>query len=545
MKPARSFASAALVLMAACSSPAPSRAPAEAAPPPGLQPIDLPDLANADAAVRDRIRAQYASVTAVRDSPALAHADLGRAYGELGKLLLAANMLTAAEAALLNAQALLPDDMRWPYYLGHLHRGRNEPAKAIPVFERARALAPDEVPAMVWLARLYIDQGRTDAAAPLLERALVRQPRSAAVLFDLGRIALARRDFTRAAAHLESALRADPAAAQVHYSLAMAYRGLGRTDAADRQLTLWKDVELRPADPLMDEIGTLLQSAIEYEVRGTRALERRDWPQAIANFRAGLERAPSDPSLHLNLGTALFLSGDSDGAFSEYETAVRLSPGYARAHLALGLLEAERGSPRAAIIRFEDALKYDPAFIDARFSLAETLRGSGQPEASLPHYLAIVKADPNSSQARFGHAMGLVRLGRWREAREALSDATRVHPQQPGFAHALGRVLAAAPDPAVRDGAQALRILEPLSTQSTSSTIAESMAMALAEAGRFAEAARWQREAIARATREGSGRAERMRDNLQLYERATPCRTPWRDDDPVFQPSLTATAGSR
>jgi hypothetical protein len=36
-----------------------------------------------------------------------------------------------------------------------------------------------------------------------------------------------------------------------------------------------------------------------------------------------------------------------------------------------------------------------------------------------------------------------------------------------------------------------------------------------------------------------------MRDNLQLYERATPCRTPWRDDDPVFQPSLTATAGSR
>jgi tetratricopeptide (TPR) repeat protein len=510
-----------------------------------LQTIELPDLTKADPAVGDRIRAQYASVVARRDAPARSDADLGRAYGELGKLLLAANMLTEGEAALLNAQALLPQDARWPYYLGQLHRGRNDPAKATPSFERAHALAPDDVPAMVWLARQYIDQGRADAAAALLERALMRQPRSAAALFDLGRIALAQRDFARAADHLETALRADPAAAQVHYSLAMAYRGLGRTAAADAQLKLWKDVELRPADPLMDEIGTLLQSAIEYEVRGTRALERRDWPQAIANFRTGLERAPSDPSLHLNLGTALFLSGDANGAFSEYETAVRLSPGYARAHLALGLLEAGRGSPRAAVIRFEEALRYDPAFIDARFSLAETLRGTGQIEASLPHYLAIVKADPNSSQARFGYAMGLVRLGRWREAREALSEAARVHPQQPGFAHALGRVLAAAPDPGVRDGAQALRILEPLSGQSTSSTIAESMAMALAEVGRFADAARWQGEAIARAGREGSGRAEGMRDNLDLYQHAAPCRTPWRDDDPVFRPSLTAATASR
>jgi tetratricopeptide (TPR) repeat protein len=290
----------------------------------------------------------------------------------------------------------------------------------------------------------------------------------------------------------------------------------------------------------MEEIGTLLQSAIEYEVRGTRALERRDWPQAIASFRAGLDRAPSDPSLHLNLGTALFLSGDAEHARPEFETAVRLSPGYARAHFALGLIEAERGNAAAAIDRFSDAVKFDPAFIDARFSLAETLRGTGRVDASLPHYLAIVKADPNSSQARFGYAIGLVRLGRYRDAREAFADAIRAHPQQPGFAHALGRLLAAAPDPQVRDGTEALRILEPLARQSNSSTIAESMAMALAELGRYTEAARWQRDAIARAGREGpAGAAERLRDNLRLYETGAPCRTPWRDDDPIFRPSLT------
>jgi tetratricopeptide (TPR) repeat protein len=321
----------------------------------------------------------------------------------------------------------------------------------------------------------------------------------------------------------------------------MAYRGLGRTDEAAAHLKQWKDVELRPADPLMDEIGSLLRSAIDYEVRGTRALERRDWNEAIASFRAGLARTPADPSLHLNLGTALALSGDAEHAREEFERAITLSPGYARAHFTLGLLEAERGRPDAAIERLSNAVKYDPGFIDARFSLAELLRGTGQVEASLPHYLTIVKADPNSSQARFGYAIGLVRLRRYGEAREALADAMRAHPQQPGFAHAFGRLLASAPDAPVRDGAQALRILEPLAGQSASSTIAESMAMALAEVGRYGEAARWQREAIARATREGSAAtAERMRDNLRLYESGSPCRTPWREDDPVFRPTLAA-----
>jgi tetratricopeptide (TPR) repeat protein len=537
---------AALSLLAVgCNSSTPAPRPAaEEAVAVSLQPVSLPDLAKADPAVADRIRAQHASVRAVTDRTDASDADRGRAFGELGTLLIAAQYLPEAEPPLQNARTLLPQDMRWPYYLGHLHRLQHATDKAIEAFERAHALSPDDVPTMVWLARLYVDQGRPDAAAPLLDRAVTLQPRSAAALFELGRIDLGKRDFARAADRLEAALRADAGAVQAHYPLAMAYRGLGRADEAAAHLKRWKDVELRPDDPLMDEIGALLRTAIDYEVRGTRALERRDWKDAIASFRAGLAGAPSDPSLHLNLGTALALSGDAEHAREEFERAIALSPGYARAHFTLGLLEAERGRLDAAVERLSDAVKYDPGFIDARFSLAELLRGTGRVEASLAHYLAIVKADPNSSQARFGYAMGLVRLGRYGEARDALAEATRAHPQQPGFAHALGRLLAAAPDPHVRDGAQALRLLEPLAAQSPSSTIAESMGMALAEAGRFSEAARWQREAIARATRETStAAAERLRDNLRLYESGSPCRTPWREDDQVFTPALSGPPG--
>jgi len=60
----------------------------------------------------------------------------------------------------------------------------------------------------------------------------------------------------------------------------------------------------------------------------------------------------------------------------------------------------------------------------------------------------------------------------------------------------------------------------------------EMMAMTLAELGRFEEAAKSQRDAIAGAERSGRPDvAKRMSDNLVRYERRQPCRTPWRGED--------------
>ena len=58
--------------------------------------------------------------------------------------------------------------------------------------------------------------------------------------------------------------------------------------------------------------------------------------------------------------------------------------------------------------------------------------------------------------------MALVRLRRYREARDRLADAMNIYPDQPGFAHALARVLAAAPDDGVRDGRRALALVQTL-----------------------------------------------------------------------------------
>ena len=60
----------------------------------------------------------------------------------------------------------------------------------------------------------------------------------------------------------------------------------------------------------------------------------------------------------------------------------------------------------------------------------------------------------------------------------------------------------------------------------------ETMAMTLAELGQYDQAIQWQRGAIDAAMKQGhADLAGRMAANLTLYERRTPCRAPWRDDD--------------
>jgi tetratricopeptide (TPR) repeat protein len=338
---------------------------------------------------------------------------------------------------------------------------------------------------------------------------------------------------------LEGALALAPSATRVHYPLALAYRGLGNTAQAEAHLRQRGETTLAPADALMGAVTGLLTNAAAFETRGVQAMEKRDWKAAVAELRRAIELSPDNALTRLNLGTSLYLSGDPDGALAQYRTAVRLSPSLARAHFGIGTALEARHQDREAIEAYTAAVRNDPDYVEAHFSLANALRRNGRAEESLAHYDAVLARNPAVSQASFGYAMALVRLRRWREARDRLDRDARLFPDQAGFAHALARVLSAAPDDQVRDGARALALLKPLvDGQARSPVVAETMAMALAETGRFDEAVRWQTDTIGMARR--AGRADLVAPltaNLRLYQRRQPCRTPWTDDDPVHHPA--------
>ena len=105
------------------------------------------------------------------------------------------------------------------------------------------------------------------------------------------------------------------------------------------------------------------------------------------------------------------------------------------------------------------------------------------------------------------------------------------YPDQLMFARALARLLAAAPDERARDGQRAVMLVQELLDQERSFDLGEVMAMALAEVGQYMEAAGWQREVMSLAAQAGrDDLVEQFAENLRLYERGEPCRTPWHDD---------------
>jgi tetratricopeptide (TPR) repeat protein len=357
----------------------------------------------------------------------------------MGKLLMAAEYRDAAEPAFLDAQALTPNEVRWPYYLAHLYKLKGDAARATAAFERAAQLKPDDLPALVWLGSAYLDQGRPAEAEPLFTRALSLDSRSVPVLFGLGRTALARQEYSSAVNYLEQALTLDPKAAVIRFPLAMAYRGMGDMTKAEANLAARGPGEIHPRDPLMLELDSLLESAVAYEVRGAQALDESDWAKASEYFRKGIALAPDEPSLRHKLGTAMAMSGDPR-AVEQFEEITRRWPKFAKAHYSLGLILASTGRNREALEHFSAAVKADPVYAEARLQLAETLRASNRFQESLPQYEETIRLNPRLPDARLGYAMALAGLNRFDAARAQLTEGARIFPERREFADALTRL---------------------------------------------------------------------------------------------------------
>ena len=529
------------------SSPSPTPAPI-------FLEVTLPDLSRMDAPVQQDVRERFAAMRQTISRPGATDAERGQAYGGVGMVLQAGEYYDAAEPAYLNAQRLMPQEPRWPYFLAHLYKSKGEIARSIAAFRRVLEIVPDDVPTLIWLGRMYLDQGQADQAEPLFVRARQLAPREPAVLAGLGQSALARRDYSRAVSALEEALSIDGSLASIHSPLAMAYRGLGDTAKAEAHLKQWRDTEVLVPDPFRQELDLALQSGLSFELRGVRALEQRDFKAAAEYFKQGVDMTPGTTalgrSLRHKMGTALYLNGDIPGAITFFEETIRLAPANGfdetagKAHYSLGVLMASGGRGAAAMEHLSAAVRFSPNYVEAYVALGDAMRRAGRVEASMRPYSEALRVSPKAADARFGYGMALVRLGRYHEARDWFADAARLHPDRPDFQHALARLLAAAPDDTVRDGRHAQTLVDGLLNTMKTFDVGETLAMALAEQGRFADAVSVQRDVLNAARQAGFGKeAARMAANLRRYERRQPCREPWADDDAVHSPGPPVEPG--
>jgi tetratricopeptide (TPR) repeat protein len=506
-----------------------------------LLPVPSPDLSGMESHAQQQLRSQYSSLTETIGNSGRANDELAVAYGEMGKLFMAAEYNDSAEPCFLNAIALVPGDPRWPYFLAQLYKRTGNLDRSAEYFKRTIDAQPGNLAALWWLGTVEMERGRADDAEAAFARALALQPDNWQTLYGLGRTLLLRKDYSKAAAHLERVLETNPHASAAHYQLGLAYRGLGRLSEAEGQLHQRGTEDVLPPDPLMVELDSLLQTSVAYHSRAVQAGRAGSWTKAVEYLRKEVELDPQNPAGWLDLGVALYRSGSANEALAPVQRALRLSPRFARAHYVAGMLLALSGRDREAIESLSAAVTYETSFAAAHLSLAQALQRVARPLEAHAHFQKVLMWVPTDADAKFGAAVTLIQLGRYREASAQLREGASDHPGDTRFVHALARLLAAAPDATVRDGRRAHAIADELIKADPTVDRAETLAMAFAEMGKFEEAAAWQRHTIAEVERDGSADlARQLTENLRLYEQGKPCRLPWRANDPIFYPRPAA-----
>jgi len=487
--------------------------------------VQLPDLDALEPTVADQLRHDHQEVLRLLKLELASPEDLAAGFGLLGKTLHAYELYSSAEPCYRNASKLQPSRFDWVYLLAEVIRNLGRLDEAAGLFSHAAELAPDNAVVQVRIGDCLLQQNKLDAAQQAYDKALELAPSLAAAHAGLGKVALAKGEYDHAIEHLGIALQAVPDANQLHYSLAMAYRGLGDLERAQEHLQLSGQVGLRVADPLVDGLREQVRGEMAYLLRGRLAFNVGRFDEAAANFAAAVRAAPTSVRALTNLGSAIGMLGDTEGAILRFREALKLDPNSFVVHYNLGELCLGSGRHLEAVHYLEQAVKARPDDVRSQVLLARAYQQTGKPERALSVYDTALELAPGSEEAFLGKAVVLAQLQRYPEAITTLEEALQELPQQGRLVHALARLLAACPDTDLRDGERAVALARLVVAAAPEPRHVATLVLALAETGQCERAAEWQKQLILHAIREQES-VEELRRELEVLQAGPPCRPP-------------------
>ena len=491
----------------------------------GLEPVPAPVLDPLEPMVRQQLETALDDFRRYADGDSVTDAGLANAYGSMGQLYLAYDFTDASRLCLLNASKLDPADYRWHHLLAHVDQQLGQVEDAVSHDLIAQTLRPESVPAAVSLGNLYQQLNDPEHARNQFQKALALDPRCAAAEAGLGQGALMEGKYEEAIAHLNAALRILPEANRLHYPLAMAYRGAGRKEEAAIHLARKGPVGVRAADELLDGLQQLRRGERIYLLEGQRAFNAGDFEAAAAAYAKSVEANPESVTGRINLASALAGLGETDRAIAEFREALRMVPSNPTAHFNLAMLLKQRGAEDECLAHLRAVLETVPNDLESHREVAQILVKKDRFDEAAPHLQSVVALDPTDEKARSILVRGLADSQRFKEAIAVLESTYNVLPDDPEVANELARFLAACPDVSLRDGERALELARASNRARPVIASGETVAFALAELGRCAEAAELQATMIEAAESSGqNGLAARLRNRLKVYESGPPCR---------------------
>lgn len=327
-----------------------------------------------------------------------------------------------------------------------------------------------------------------------------------------------------------------------------------------RQLAYWQNTETL----FRHAIAVTGNNHIAWRSLGFHFADRHEPKEAESCFRTALAISPGDFYSWNKLATVLIDEGRYDEAIALSQKALQLNPRMAAAHSTFALALMKLGKTKEAIERYEESLRLDPEQASAHYNLANAYAREGQFAKAREHYQESVRLDPSSAEAHnnlgymlvregklteaafefraavalepgswhahYGLGDALARQGKLKEAANEFLEVLRIEPKSASAQAQINRIawiLASAPDPQVRDGAKALELAQRVCglTSYTNAVVIETLAVAQAENGRFAEAVNSAEQARSVAAAAGQSEAAQKAEKLlELFRAGRPYR---------------------
>jgi tetratricopeptide (TPR) repeat protein len=341
---------------------------------------------------------------------------------------------------------------------------------------------PDSAMARNNLSRALLEKGRVDEALLLCQTVLATHPNDVTAQFNLGDGLLQEGRLDEAIAHFQKALELQPAMSGIPYSIGEAYLKKGQMDAA------------------------------------------------IRYFQRAIQLQPDYPAAFCNLGYALLQEGRRTEALAAYNQALALDPRYALAHNDLGNILLQLGRTDQAMDHFRQAAEILPDFAEARFNMAEVFLARGRLDDAISQYKKALEIRPDLAGADYKLGNIFAQQGRQAEAVAHYESALKTRPDQAPACNNLAWLLAASPDPSLRNGPRAVELAQRADqlARGTNPVYLGTLAAAYAEAGQFGQAVKTIERALPLAANDAALTRALEKQNAH-YKAGTPFReTPQR-----------------
>ena len=342
------------------------------------------------------------------------------AYGvRYGTTLEAAGKLVEARREFRKALAARPRDRQILMLLADCS-ARLHDDETVPLLKRVIEVWPENLKARVDLADFLWERGDEAEGDRAMEEAIRSSPNDAELHLLYGRALLRRLQFLRAIDELNRVRALGHVDAPFFVALGGAYWESQQMEKARESFEA--AVQIDPAYfPARLELGRLL-------------LWTGKPADAAAALREAVRLKEDSPPAQWNLGRALQGSGDLDGAEKAFLRAVELAPRSSRFRYSHGIVLKLLKRPQEAAAEFAQFQKSEDAEQKAQFEASSRrveLNGAlddlrhGRIEQALARFRDL----PESVASLEGQAEALSRLGRHRDAIQALERAGVLDPE--------------------------------------------------------------------------------------------------------------------